>query len=120
MINAFKKIDRSKLSPMMLHYLKIREENEGIIIFYRIGDFYEMFFDDAELVSRELQLTLTGKDCGLNERAPMCGIPYHAYETYVEENHIKNGIINEAIKDIRTIYHKCSVECSFLTEASDE
>ena len=76
-------IDRSKLSPMMQHYLKMKDEYEGCILFYRLGDFYEMFFDDAELVSRELELTLTGKDCGLEERAPMCGIPYHAADTYI-------------------------------------
>ncbi|MCI6914913.1 MAG: DNA mismatch repair protein MutS [Lachnospiraceae bacterium] len=83
MIKAFENIDRSKLSPMMQHYLQTREENEGIIVFYRLGDFYEMFFDDAETVSRELEITLTGKDCGLEERAPMCGIPYHAADTYI-------------------------------------
>ena len=76
-------IDRSKLSPMMQHYLKMKDENEGCILFYRLGDFYEMFFDDAELVSRELELTLTGKDCGMEERAPMCGVPFHAAETYI-------------------------------------
>ena len=67
----------------MQHYLKMKDEYEGCILFYRLGDFYEMFFDDAELVSRELELTLTGKDCGLEERAPMCGIPYHAADTYI-------------------------------------
>ena len=67
----------------MQHYLKMKDEYEGCILFFRLGDFYEMFFDDAELVSRELELTLTGKDCGLEERAPMCGIPYHAADTYI-------------------------------------
>ena len=76
-------IDRSKLSPMMQHYLKTKEEVGEAILFYRLGDFYEMFFDDAELVARELELTLTGKDCGLDERAPMCGVPFHAADTYV-------------------------------------
>lgn len=76
-------IDRSKLSPMMQHYLKMKDETPGCILFYRLGDFYEMFFDDAELVSRELELTLTGKDCGMEERAPMCGVPFHAAETYI-------------------------------------
>lgn len=71
------------LSPMMQHYVATKEEYKDCILFYRLGDFYEMFFDDAVLVSRELELTLTGKDCGLEERAPMCGIPYHAAETYL-------------------------------------
>ncbi len=71
------------LSPMMQHYVATKEEYRDCILFYRLGDFYEMFFDDAVLVSRELELTLTGKDCGLEERAPMCGIPYHAADTYI-------------------------------------
>ncbi len=73
----------SELSPMMQHYLKTKEENKGCILFYRLGDFYEMFFEDAEIVSKELELTLTGKSCGLEERAPMCGVPYHAVDTYL-------------------------------------
>ena len=68
---------------MMQHYLATKEEYKDCILFYRLGDFYEMFFDDAVTVSRELELTLTGKDCGLEERAPMCGVPFHAYETYM-------------------------------------
>ena len=72
-----------KLSPMMEHYLKTKEEYKDMILFYRLGDFYEMFFDDAILVSKELELTLTGKDCGLSERAPMCGIPFHAADLYI-------------------------------------
>ena len=75
--------EKKSLSPMMLHYLQTREECPDCILFYRLGDFYEMFFDDAETVSRELELTLTGKSCGLKERAPMCGVPYHAAETYL-------------------------------------
>lgn len=73
----------AEYSPMMQHYLKTKEENKDCILFYRLGDFYEMFFDDAVTVSKELELTLTGKDCGQEERAPMCGIPFHAAETYV-------------------------------------
>ena len=73
----------SVLSPMMCEYLKTKEEYKDCILFYRLGDFYEMFFDDALLVSKELELTLTGKDCGLEERAPMCGIPFHAADTYI-------------------------------------
>ena len=73
----------AEYSPMMQHYLQTKEEYKDCILFYRLGDFYEMFFDDAINVSRELELTLTGKDCGQAERAPMCGIPYHAAETYI-------------------------------------
>ncbi len=72
-----------KFSPMMQHYLKTKEKYKDCILFYRLGDFYEMFFDDAINVSRELELTLTGKDCGQEERAPMCGIPHHAAESYI-------------------------------------
>ena len=71
------------MSPMMQEYCKTKEEYKDCILFYRLGDFYEMFFDDALLVSKELELTLTGKDCGLEERAPMCGIPFHAADTYI-------------------------------------
>ena len=70
-------------SPMMQHYLDTKNQYKDCILFYRLGDFYEMFFDDAIKVSRELELTLTGKDCGQEERAPMCGIPYHAAESYI-------------------------------------
>ncbi len=73
------------VTPMMQQYLNIKEQYPNTILFYRLGDFYEMFFDDAKLVSRELELTLTGKDCGLSERAPMCGVPYHAVETYLQK-----------------------------------
>ena len=75
--------NKPKLSPMMDHYLQMKEKYKDAILFYRLGDFYEMFFEDAELVSRELELTLTGKDCGLEKRAPMCGIPFHAANTYI-------------------------------------
>ena len=71
------------VSPMMQQYLRIKEQYKDAILFFRLGDFYEMFFDDAILVSRELELTLTGKDCGLSERAPMCGVPFHAVDTYL-------------------------------------
>ena len=71
------------LSPMMQHYLNTKEQYKDCILMYRLGDFYEMFFDDAITVSKELELTLTGRDCGLAERAPMCGVPYHAVDTYV-------------------------------------
>lgn len=73
----------TEYTPMMQHYLKTHEEYKDCILFYRLGDFYEMFFDDAKVVSKELELTLTGKSCGAEERAPMCGIPYHAAEIYL-------------------------------------
>ncbi|MBQ9986247.1 MAG: DNA mismatch repair protein MutS [Oscillospiraceae bacterium] len=72
-----------QLSPMMQQYLKIKEQNKDCILFFRLGDFYEMFFDDARLASEELELTLTGRDCGLAERAPMCGVPHHSAEGYI-------------------------------------
>ena len=78
-------VDKSKLSPMMLQYLKIKEQYEDTILFYRIGDFYEMFFEDAITASRELELTLTGKSAGLEERVPMCGVPHHAYQVYLDK-----------------------------------
>ena len=71
------------VTPMMQQYLDVKDKHQDCIVFFRLGDFYEMFFEDAQLVSRELELTLTGKDCGLSERAPMCGVPYHAAATYV-------------------------------------
>ena len=73
----------AEYSPMMQHYLQTKEEYPDCILFYRLGDFYEMFFEDAKIVSRELELTLTGKSCGQEERAPMCGVPFHAYESYM-------------------------------------
>ena len=77
-------VDRTKLSPMMQQYMEIKDKYEDTIIFFRLGDFYEMFFDDAILASRILELTLTGKQAGLDERVPMCGIPHHAYTSYAE------------------------------------
>ncbi len=78
-----KSVDFEQLTPMMQHYIQTKDANPDCILFYRLGDFYEMFFEDAEIVSKELELTLTGKSCGLEERAPMCGVPYHAAETYL-------------------------------------
>ena len=75
--------DRSKLSPMMQQYLSMKDEHLDQILMFRLGDFYEMFFDDAVTASRELELTLTGRDCGLPDRAPMCGVPYHSVENYI-------------------------------------
>ena len=75
----------AELTPMMQHYLQTKEQHPGCILFYRLGDFYEMFFEDAVTVSRELEITLTGKSCGLEERAPMCGVPYHAVDNYLNK-----------------------------------
>ncbi|MCD7958459.1 MAG: DNA mismatch repair protein MutS [Ruminococcus sp.] len=77
-------ISKEKLSPGMRQYVEVKEQNPDCILFFRLGDFYEMFFDDAILVSRELELTLTGKECGLEERAPMCGVPYHSVDIYLK------------------------------------
>ena len=78
-------VDRTKLSPMMQQYMEIKDKYEDSIIFFRLGDFYEMFFEDAILASRVLELTLTGKQAGLEEKVPMCGIPHHAYANYIDE-----------------------------------
>ena len=78
-------VDINKVSPMMRQYMEIKQNNPDIIIMFRLGDFYEMFFEDAINVSHELELTLTGKNAGLDERIPMCGIPYHAINMYLEK-----------------------------------
>ncbi|MDR0987376.1 MAG: DNA mismatch repair protein MutS [Ruminococcus sp.] len=78
-------VDRTKISPMMRQYLSVKDSYKEHIVFFRLGDFYEMFFDDAVIVSKELRLTLTGRDCGLPERAPMCGIPFHAVDSYTKK-----------------------------------
>ena len=98
-------IDIEKVTPMMRQYLEIKNANEDLIIFFRLGDFYEMFFDDAVTVSHELELTLTGKSAGLEERIPMCGIPYHASSTYIDkliENGHKIGIV-EQLEDPKSV-----------------
>ncbi len=92
------------ISPMMTHYLETKKQYPDCILFYRLGDFYEMFFDDAKTVSRELELTLTGKECGMEERAPMCGVPYHAVENYLSRL-VKKGYkvaIAEQMEDPKT------------------
>ena len=97
-------IDRSKLSPMMKHYVELKDKYEDTIILYRLGDFYEMFFEDAEEVAHALELTLTGKSAGLDERVPMCGIPHHAAEVYIDKL-IKKGYkvaICEQFEDPKT------------------
>ena len=78
-------IDRSKISPMMQQYFEVKDKYADCVLFFRLGDFYEMFFDDAIAVSKALELTLTGRDCGLEERAPMCGVPYHAADVYIKK-----------------------------------
>ena len=78
-------VDINKVTPMMRQYLDIKGANPDIVIFFRLGDFYEMFFEDAINVSRELELTLTGKNAGLEERIPMCGIPHHASNIYIQK-----------------------------------
>ncbi len=83
-------VDRNKLSPMMKHYVELKDKYEDTIILYRLGDFYEMFFEDAETVAHALELTLTGKSAGLDERVPMCGVPFHAAEMYIDKL-IKKG-----------------------------
>ena len=91
-------VDKNKVTPMMRQYIEIKEKNPDVIIFFRLGDFYEMFFEDAIKISRELELTLTGKSAGLEERIPMCGIPHHAANIYIDklvEKGYKIGICDQ-------------------------
>ena len=90
---------KGKLTPMMQQYMQIKEENKDCILFYRLGDFYEMFFDDALTASKELEITLTGKNCGLEERAPMCGVPYHAVDSYLNKL-VEKGIPENEVEYI--------------------
>ncbi|MBS5778543.1 MAG: DNA mismatch repair protein MutS [Acholeplasma sp.] len=83
-------VDKTKLSPMMSKYVELKEQNMDLILLYRLGDFYEMFFEDAIIASRELELTLTGKNAGLDEKIPMCGVPHHAVSVYIDKL-IENG-----------------------------
>lgn len=85
-----KDVDRNQLSPMMRHYVELKDKYPGVILLYRLGDFYEMFFEDAITISHDLELTLTGRSAGLEERVPMCGIPYHAASVYIDKM-IKKG-----------------------------
>lgn len=123
----------AELSPMMKQYLKIKEDNKDCILFFRLGDFYEMFFDDAKLASKELELTLTGRDCGQAERAPMCGVPYHSCESYIarlvakgykvaiceqmEDPSTAKGIVKRDI--VRVITPGTVMESSMLDEAKN-
>ena len=93
-----------QLTPMMKQYLEIKNKCKDCLLFFRLGDFYEMFFDDAITASKELEITLTGRDCGLEERAPMCGVPYHSAESYINKL-VEKGYkvaICEQIEDPRT------------------
>ena len=97
-------VDRSKLAPMMKHYVEMKDNYKDVLLFYRLGDFYEMFFEDAVIVSHELELTLTGRAAGLEERVPMCGVPYHAVNVYIDKL-IKKGYkvaICEQMEDPKT------------------
>ena len=78
-------VDINKISLMMKQYLEIKKQYEDTILFYRLGDFYEMFFEDAILASRELEIALTGRNAGLEERIPMCGVPYHSASVYIDK-----------------------------------
>ena len=78
-------VDRNKLSPGMLQYMEIKDNYEEELLFYRLGDFYELFFDDGLIASRECELTLTGKNAGLDEKIPMCGVPFHSVKPYIEK-----------------------------------
>ena len=97
-------VDLNRVSPMMRHYISVKSEHPDVIIFYRLGDFYEVFFEDAIITSRELELTLTGRAAGLDERVPMCGVPHHAVDIYIEkmvEKGYKIGIC-EQLEDPKT------------------
>ena len=78
-------VDRTKITPMMVQYMEIKDNYEDVILMFRLGDFYEMFFDDAVIASRELELVLTGKNAGLKDRIPMCGVPHHAVTSYINK-----------------------------------
>ena len=97
-------VNRSELSPMMLQYMEIKDQYVDTLLFYRIGDFYELFFEDSEIASRELELTLTGKNAGLKERVPMCGVPHHSAKSYIEklvEKGYKVAVV-EQVEDPKT------------------
>lgn len=123
----------SEISPMMQHYLKTKEEYKDCILFYRLGDFYEMFFEDAITVSKELELTLTGKNCGMEERAPMCGVPFHAVDNYlsrlvkkgykvaiceqVEDPKLARGIVKREV--IRVVTPGTNIDPQAIDEAKN-
>ena len=101
------KLVQSQLSPMMQHYMETKKQYPDCVLFYRLGDFYEMFFDDALTVSKELEITLTGKECGLPERAPMCGVPFHAVDSYLNrlvQKGYKVAIAEMCIRDSHRLH----------------
>ena len=124
---------KEKYSPMMMQYLGIKEQNKDSIVMFRLGDFYEMFFEDAKTVSKELELTLTGKSCGLEERAPMCGVPFHAADGYinrlvkkgykvaiceqVEDPKLAKGIVKREV--IRVVTPGTNIDMQSLDEAKN-
>ena len=87
-------IDMNKLNPMMKQYLEVKNRYKDCILFFRLGDFYEMFFEDALVASKALEIALTGKACGLEERAPMCGVPFHSANSYISKL-VENGYVKE-------------------------
>ena len=105
---------KEQMTPMMTQYLKTKEEYEDCILFYRLGDFYEMFFDDAIKASKELEITLTGKDCGLSERAPMCGVPFHSASVYIAK------LIEKVKKRIPNISLSTDIIVGFPTETKED
>lgn len=134
MVIMAEQIDLNRLSPMMKQYFSVKNKYRDHILFFRLGDFYEMFFEDAITVSKELELTLTGRDCGLDERAPMCGIPYHASEMYIKRlielghrvaiceqltdpKDVKNGIVERDV--IRIVTPGTLTESSLLDESKN-
>ncbi len=123
----------ASMTPMMRQYLEMKSKYPGMLLFFRLGDFYEMFFDDAKLAARELELTLTGKNCGMDERAPMCGVPFHSAETYInrliekgykvaiceqlEDPALAKGIVRRDV--IRVVTPGTVIEQSMLEEGSN-
>ena len=110
----------AKLSPMMEQYFRIKEQHKDHILFYRLGDFYEMFYDDAILASKELELTLTGRDCGQEERAPMCGVPYHSCEGYIARLIKKGGSDSQNITVISVHSSGCRAHKSCRSSAKHQ
>ena len=111
----------ANITPMMQQYLKIHEQVPDAILFFRLGDFYEMFFDDAITASKVLDIVLTGKDCGMEERAPMCGVPYHAADNYIAKL-VEKGFNNDSkIKDIKEYVteHKKDNGSKFYSERKE-
>ncbi|MEG1887722.1 MAG: DNA mismatch repair protein MutS, partial [Oscillospiraceae bacterium] len=122
-----------ELSPMMRQYEEIKQQNQDSIVFFRLGDFYEMFFEDAKTASEELNLVLTGRDCGRDEKAPMCGVPYHSCEAYIarlidkgykvaiceqmEDPAVAKGLVKREI--VRVITPGTVIEDSMLDESKN-